>query len=44
MRVNGMLKETSSPARAFFRRKGLANSEIITYNKKEANDKGGISP
>ena len=44
MRVNRMLKETSSPARAFFRRKGLANSDIMTYNKKKANDKGGISP
>ena len=28
----------------FFRRKGLANSDIMTYNKKKANDKGGISP
>ncbi len=44
MRKNGMLKETSSTARRFFRRKGLANSNIMTYNKKKANDKGGISP
>jgi len=44
MRENEMLKETSSPAWAFFRRKGLANSNIMTYNKKKANDKGGISP
>lgn len=44
MRKNEMLKETSSPARTFFHRKGLANSNIMTYNKKKANDKGGISP
>lgn len=44
MRKNEMLKETNSPHGRFFRRKGLANSNIMTYNKKKANDKGGISP